>query len=99
VERRANQKSEEEEDQYRPNRDLRPEKNMEEGKVAGKFPQVICFKCGKSGHFSSACSTPKVCFICYNREHVVENCPEWKNTQYAAQYYGSANKGARFLPY
>lgn len=50
-------------------------------RVESKFPQIICFKCGESGHYSSACSKPKVCFICYRKDHVVENCLEWKNPQ------------------
>lgn len=45
-------------------------------KTEEKFPQVICFKCGETGHYSSACNKPKVCFICYSKDHVVEACPE-----------------------
>ncbi|CAO2148908.1 unnamed protein product [Urochloa humidicola] len=62
----------------------------------GKFPQVICYKCGEAGHYSTACARPKVCFICYDKSHVVECCPEWQNSHQAAQYYGSANKGLGF---
>jgi hypothetical protein len=66
------------------------------GKVSDRFPQVGCFKCGEPGHFSSACSKPKVCFICYQKDHTVESCPEWKKNQNTVQYYGSANKGLGF---
>jgi hypothetical protein len=69
----------------------------EEPKISeDKFPQVICFKCGEAGHYSSACNKPKVCFICYSKDHVVDGCPEWKKSQTAAQFYGSANKGLGF---
>jgi hypothetical protein len=64
--------------------------------VEDKFPQIICFKCGEIGHYCSACNKPKVCFICYSKDHVVEDCPEWKMPQIVAQYYGSANKGLGF---
>jgi hypothetical protein len=47
-------------------------------KSKGKFPQVICYKCGETGHFSNAYSKPKIYFIYYSKEHVVDACPEWK---------------------
>jgi hypothetical protein len=68
----------------------------ETSRVCDKFPQVVCFRCGEPGHFSSACNKPKVCFICYQKEHTVDDCPEWKEKHNAAQYYGSANKGLGF---
>ncbi|CAN6216897.1 unnamed protein product [Urochloa humidicola] len=61
-----------------------------------KFSQVICYKCGEAGHYSTACAKPKVCFICYDRNHVVECCPEWQNSHQAVQCFGSANKGLGF---
>jgi hypothetical protein len=74
----------------------RCEKREELKATEDKFPQVICFKCGKAGHYSGACSKPKVCFICYSRDHVVDGCPEWRKPQVATQFYGSANKGLGF---
>jgi hypothetical protein len=61
-----------------------------------RYPQIICFKCGVAGHYSSACNKPKVCFICYSKDNVVDGCPEWTKPQQAAQYLGSANKGLGF---
>lgn len=58
--------------------------------------QVVCFNCGEIGHFSSACSRPRVCFICHSTNHVVEHCPAWTRPPMAAQYYGSANRGLGF---
>jgi len=57
---------------------------------------VVCFNCGEIGHFSSACSRPRVCFICHSANHVVEHCPAWTRPPMAAQYYGSANRGLGF---
>lgn len=54
--------------------------------------QVACFNCTQIGHFSSACTRPRVCFICRSTEHVVDECPEWKKPIQIAQYFGSANK-------
>lgn len=61
-----------------------------------KFPQVICFNCGETGHFNTGCTKPKVCFMCYCKDHIAEGCKEWKKPQLAAQYYGSANRGLGF---
>jgi hypothetical protein len=68
----------------------------EEDRGPVRFPQIICFKCGVAGHYSSACNKPKVCFICYSKDNVVDGCPEWTKPQQAAQYLGSANKGLGF---
>lgn len=57
---------------------------------------VVCFNCGEIGHYSSGCGKAKVCFICHQTEHVVDNCPEWLKVQLAAQYYGNANSGLGF---
>lgn len=64
--------------------------------IAEKFPQVIFFNCGETGHFSTGCTKLRVCFLCYSKEHVVEKNDEWKKPQLAAQYYGSASKGLGF---
>jgi hypothetical protein len=72
------------------------EKLPEEAATGDKFSQVICYKCGETGHFCSACNKPKVCFICYSKDHVAEDCQDWDKPQLATQYYGSANKGLGF---
>ena len=46
--------------------------------TAEKFPQIACFNCGESGHYSSGCNKPRICFICLEKDHVSDNCPEWK---------------------
>lgn len=70
----------------------------EEGlsKQPHKFPQVICFNCGETCHFSSGCVKTKVCFMCFCKDHVAENCEEWKKPQTTAQFYRSANRGLGF---
>lgn len=57
---------------------------------------VVCFNCGQLGHYSSACASPKVCFICRSIDYVVELCPERRKPPLAAQYFGSANRGLGF---
>jgi hypothetical protein len=74
----------------------RVQNRSESTKLSERFPQVVCFKCGEPGHFSSACNKPKVCFICYQKDHVVDECPNWRKKHSAAQFYGSANKGLGF---
>lgn len=82
-----------------------PEKKSEEqgneigglGTTQDKNLQVVCFNCGEIGHLSSACSKPRVCFICQSTNHAVDMCPEWKKPPVAAQYYGSANRGLGFF--
>lgn len=58
--------------------------------------QVVCFNCGEIGHFSSACSKPRICFICQSMEHVAEFCLAWKQPHTTGQYYGSACTGLGF---
>jgi hypothetical protein len=74
----------------------RVQNRSESTRLADRFPQVVCFKCGEPGHFSSACNKPKVCFICYQKDHVVDECPNWRKKHSASQFYGSANKGLGF---
>lgn len=58
---------------------------------------VVCYNCGETGHYSSGCTKPKVCFICHRQsDHVVDRCPEWKKIQVIGQYYGSANMALGF---
>jgi hypothetical protein len=66
------------------------------GMDANRNLYVVCFNCGDMGHLSSFCKRPKVCFICRQTDHVVENCPEWLKPPMAAQYYGSACVGLGF---
>lgn len=56
----------------------------------------MCFNFGESGHFSSGCSKPKVCFICLRSDHIVEDCSEWQSAHQSAQYLDSANRGLGF---
>lgn len=61
-----------------------------------KSLHVVCFNCGQIGHFSSACTQPRVCFFCRSSDHVVDLCPKWLKAQPTAQYFRSANKGLGF---
>lgn len=63
---------------------------------ADRFPQVVCFNYGESGHLCTRCTKPKVCFMCYRKDHIVDRCPEWKKPLTAAQYFGTANTGLGF---
>jgi len=73
-----------------------PSSTQESSSCVEKFPHVICFNCGDSGHFSSGCSNPRICFICQGIDHVSAECPEWKKPVTAAQFLGSANSGMGF---
>ncbi|TVU25198.1 hypothetical protein EJB05_27686, partial [Eragrostis curvula] len=59
--------------------------------------KIVCYNCSESGHYSSKCSKPKLCFICRGKDHAVDGCPEWKKQQKMAKLYGSANKGLGFI--
>lgn len=43
-----------------------------------EIPQVVCFNCGDFGHYSSVYGRLKICFICLEKDHVSNNCLEWK---------------------
>jgi hypothetical protein len=62
----AQQGTDEEMEHNKPEIEANKDKRSGEMKTVEKFPQVICFKCGESSHFSSACNKPKVCFICFS---------------------------------
>ncbi|CAO2145197.1 unnamed protein product [Urochloa humidicola] len=68
----------------------------ESSKSGEKLHQVVCFNFGESGHYSTGCNKPRVCFICYKKDHVAENCSEWKKPHRPAQYHGSAASGLGF---
>lgn len=89
-------RADEEESRNRMSEEEGKEKKRYVERARDRFPQVIFFKCGEVGRYSSACNRPKVCFIFYNKDHVVDGCLEWKKPQHAAQYYGSSNKGLGF---
>jgi hypothetical protein len=69
--------------------------NREEN-VQERNLQVVCFNCGEMTHLRSSCKSPRVCFICQQTDHVVDQCPGWNKPPMAAQYYGSANRGLGF---
>jgi hypothetical protein len=41
-----------------------------------KKPGIICFNCGKEGHFQSACTSPAHCSLCDVDGHTTGMCPE-----------------------
>lgn len=62
----------------------------------GKELNVVCYSCGDIEQYNIGCNRPRIFFICHQTNHVVDKCPEWKRSQSAAQYNGSANKGLGF---
>jgi hypothetical protein len=65
--------------------------------VLKKFPHVLYFNYGDSGHFNSGCcSKPRICVICHGLDHVSADCPMWKYPITAAQFSGCANSGFGF---
>lgn len=73
------------------------EKEEIESAPKDKFLNVVCFNCGDVGHYSTTCRKTGCCFICHKEDHVVDQCPEWKKEQAAAQFYGSARRGLGFF--
>jgi hypothetical protein len=74
------------------------EPRIEEGKSAeDKSLQIICYNCGDLGHYNTACTKPRVCFVCFKKDHIAENCPRWKEPIKDAQYMGSASNGLGFF--
>lgn len=72
--------------------------NPVEGKgVDDKALHIICYNCGDPGHFSTACTKPRVCFVCFRKDHMPDKCPRWKEPISRAQYMGSASKGLGFF--
>lgn len=41
----------------------------------GSFVDVVCYNCGVPGHHKANCKKPKVCFICKEGNHLVDDCP------------------------
>jgi hypothetical protein len=42
------------------------------------------------GHFSTACTKPSICFVIFQKDHIADRCPKWKEPLEAVQYMGSA---------
>lgn len=59
--------------------------SKEAKKASGRSGEGRCFRCGASGHLSSACTRPsadttaasgrKSCYVCGSEEHLSRNCP------------------------
>ena len=51
----------------------------EQAKSASKPRAISCYKCGKSGHVASACSSdarpPRKCYACGGIGHIARVCP------------------------
>jgi hypothetical protein len=67
-----------------------------EGSKFGEFADVICYNCGTLEHHKANCKKLRVCFICREESHVVENCPIRKEGHKCAKYIGSATAGLGF---
>jgi hypothetical protein len=63
-----------------------------------KFKDVVCFNCGKPGHYMGLCSRLKRCFMCGKTGHYMDACPLWYSSMPTAQFRGSANTGLGFFP-
>lgn len=51
----------------------------EGGKYADdKSLNIIYYNCGDPGHYSTACIKPRVCFVCFRKDHQADMCPRWK---------------------
>ena len=64
---------------------------------SNRVSQVVCYNCGKLGHFVSTCSKPKVCFVCFCQDHIAEKCPWWSEPEQVVQFMGSSCKGLGFF--
>jgi hypothetical protein len=62
----------------------------------GEFVDVICYNCGIPGHHKAGCQKAKVCFICKQEDHLVENCPVKEQWHSCAKYIDSAASGLGF---
>lgn len=69
----------------------------EEKLPSDKALNIICYNCGDQGHFSAACTRPKVCFICFKKDHQADSCPRWKEPIVPAEFLGSASVGLGFF--
>jgi hypothetical protein len=61
-----------------------------------RYRSLTSYNCGEPGHFVGICDKPKVCFICAILGHYMIDFPQWKKSQPAASYLGSAGSGLGF---
>lgn len=60
-------------------------RGSKQGSVAGEIgrpelrardlSEVICFKCGRKGHYQIGCLNAPVCFSCKEEGHTANQCP------------------------
>lgn len=47
---------------------------------------MICFKCGRKGHYQIGCQNPPMCFVCKTEGHTSSQCPARQSKPELAMY-------------